>query len=250
MNVVTIASRELRAIFATTIGWMVLCGFLLVTGILWVASVNLYVSESQGAVFNPYGASLLNLTDHLIMPFFGNTTLILVFVIPALSMRLFAEEQRQRTLELLLTSPVSTLEIVLGKYLGALAFVCVMLFATAHYPLSLYYWGEPDTGAFLGGYLALLLTSAGLLAVGILASSFTNNQIVALIVAFAASLTLYVGGWLSRNPQDVMAQLALTSHLEDLLRGALRLSDLVYFGGLVFVGLFATHQRMESFRWR
>lgn len=250
MNILHIASRELRSIFATTIGWMVLCGFLLLTGIFWVASVTMYVSESQNAVFNPYGAALLNLTDHLIMPFFGNTTIILVFVIPALSMRLFSEELKQRTMELLFTSPVSTLEIVLGKYLGALGFVVIMLLCTLHFPATLYYWGAPEAGALFGGYLALFLMSAGLLAIGMLASSFTDNQIVALVVAFAVSLALYVGAWLAPDPESWIAQTALITHLEDVLRGALRLSDLVYFAAMVVVPLFATYQRMESFRWR
>jgi len=250
VSVLHIAMREARAIFTTPVGWLVLCGWLLVTGIFWVASVGMYVAESQNVVFNPYGAALLNLQDHLVMPFYGNTTVVLVFVVPAVSMRLFSEEFKQRTMELLLTSPVSTLEIVLGKYLGALAFVLVALACTLHFPLTLEYWGEPDLGAIAGGYLALFSMSAALLAVGLLASSFTSNQIVALVVAFAASLALYVGGWLADGPDHWIARLGLLSHLEDMLRGAVRLSDLVYFAGIVGVSLFATWQRLESFRWR
>lgn len=250
MSVVHIAWRELRAILVTAIGWMVLCGFLLLTGIFWIAMVSGYVAASQEAVFNPYGAALMNFTDHLLMPFFGNCTVLLVFVIPALSMRSFAEEFRQRTAELLFTSPISTLEIVLGKYLGLLGFVVLMLLCTAHYPASLLAWGSPDPGAVFGGYLALFLMSAALLAVGVLTSSFTHNQIVALILSFAIALALYVGSWLSQDPDSWIAQLALTTHLEGVLRGALRLSDLAYFAGFVVVGLLATHQRIESFRWR
>lgn len=250
MSVLTIAHRELRALFSTTVGWMVLCGFLLLSGMFWLAMVMNYVTESQNVVFNPYGAALLNLREHLLMPFFGNCTVLLVFVVPALTMRSFSEEYRQRTIELLLTSPVSTAEIVLGKYLGALGFVLVMLLCTAHFPISLSFWADPDPGAVAGGYLALLLMSAALLAVGILASSFTNNQLVALMMAFAASLGLYVGHWMAGDPDGWIAQLALVPHLESVLQGAVRLSDLAYFAGVVLVALFATYQRMESFRWR
>lgn len=250
MSVLHIALRETRALFTTPIGWLVLCGWLLITGIFWVASVGMYVAESQNVVFNPYGAALLNLHDHLVMPFYGNTTVVLVFVVPAISMRLFSEEFRQRTMPLLLTSPVSTLEIVLGKYLGALGFLATALLATVHYPLMLEYWADPDLGAIAGGYLALFSMGAALLAIGLLASSLTNNQIVALVVAFAASLGLYVGAWLADSPDHWLAQLGLATHLEDMLRGAVKLSDLVYFAAIIVVALFATWQRLESFRWR
>lgn len=250
MSVLVIAQREVKALFSTTIGWVVLCGYVLLAGMFWLAMVVNYVQESQNVVFNPYGAALLNLRDHLLMPFFGNLTVLLIFVIPALSMRLFSEEYRQRTIELLLTAPITTGEIVLGKYLGALSFVGIMFLATAHLPISLTFWASPDAGMLAAGYLALLLMSAALLAVGMLASSFTQNQIAALMAAFAAALGLYVGHWIAGDPDGWVAHLTLIPHVEDLLRGNLRLSDLVYFAVLITVSLVATHQRMESFRWR
>lgn len=249
MSVLHIAWRELRATFHTTVGWMVLAGFLLITGVFWVALVTNYVQASTDMVFNPYGAAGLSLSDHLLVPFFGNCTVVLVMVAPGLSMRLFAEEYRQRTIELLATSPISTAEIVLGKFVGALGFVVVLLLCTAHVPISVLVWGEPEPGVLVGGYLGLLLMTAALVALGMLCSSMTSNQIVALVLAFTGSLALYVAAWLGEDPTGWLAQASISTHLEDVLSGALRLSDLAYFALFTFGCLFATHQRLESDRW-
>jgi ABC-2 type transport system permease protein len=251
MNILHIAVREFRATFSNPVGWLVLCGFLALTGVFWYAQLDFYVTESANLVFNPYGAPTMTISGHLLGPFFGNTLVVVLMVMPALTMRLFAEEIRQRTLELLLTSPVSTLEIVLGKFVGALGFVALMLAATSYAPLSLMAWTESlDWGVIGGGYLALFLLSAALVSLGMFASSITNSQMVALVLAFSGSLALYVLSWLGDGPDAWQAQLSVGSHVEDLLRGAIRASDLTYYGAFVGFFLFATHQRLESFRWR
>ncbi|MBA2321857.1 MAG: ABC transporter permease subunit [Deltaproteobacteria bacterium] len=251
MNVLHIAAREFRSTFGNPVGWLVLCGFLMLTGVFWYAQLDFYVTESANLVFNPYGAPTMTLAGYLLGPFFGNTLVVVLMVMPAVTMRLFAEEIRGRTLELLLTSPVSTLEIVLGKFLGALAFVTLMLAATAYAPLSLLVWTDTlDWGVVGGGYLALFLVSCALLSLGMFASSITNSQMVALVLAFSGSLALYVLSWLGDGPDAWQTQLSVGAHVEDLLRGALRLSDLTYYAAFVGFFLFATHQRLESFRWR
>ncbi|HHO51530.1 MAG TPA: hypothetical protein ENK18_11795 [Deltaproteobacteria bacterium] len=249
MKVLYIAGRELRAAFTTTVGWIVLCGWLEITGLFWVLLVSNYAMESQNLVFNPYAGAYMNLTDYLLSPFFGNCAVILVMVVPALTMRTFSEEFANRSMELLATSPVSTAEIVLGKYLGVLGFVLILLGLTLQYPVSLLRWGSPDWGAIAGGYIGLLLLSSVLLAMGIWFSSLTKNQLVSLILTFVVALGLMVLEWGSRSPDDWMAQLSYMSHLSEVLQGAIRLSDLAYFGGGVVFFLLATHQRMESFRW-
>ena len=123
MKVLHIASRELRSMFSTPVGWLVLCGYLLLTGVFWTYMVENYVLQSQDLVYNPMAAAQLNLTDYLLAPFYGNCAVVLVMMLPAVSMRSFSEEFRQRTMELLATSPVSTAEIVLGKFLGAFLFM-------------------------------------------------------------------------------------------------------------------------------
>ncbi|MEQ1570704.1 MAG: ABC transporter permease subunit [Myxococcota bacterium] len=249
MNVVHIATREFRSTFSTAIGWLIAAGFFTLTGFFWTAMVQAYVVQGEDLVFDPYGASQLNLTDWLLTPFFGNVAVVLMLLIPGLSMRMYAEEIKQRTLELLLTSPVSTLEIVVGKWVGALWVVAVLLAGTMVGPLVLYGFATPDPGVIAGGYLGLFALAASLLAMGGFASSFTANQVVALVLSFAAALGLLVLSWLSRDPTDLWAQISIISHLDGLMKGEVKLSDLVYFGAFTFVFLFATHQRMESFRW-
>jgi ABC-2 type transport system permease protein len=149
-----------------------------------------------------------------------------------------------------MTSPVSTLEIVLGKFLGAIAFVALMLLGTVQFPLGLLEWGSPDAGVVAGGYLGLLLLGASLLSLGMLASALTANQIVASVTSFAVALGLLVVSWGSQDPHDWYAKVSILTHLEDLTRGAVKLSDLAYYVAFTGFFLFATHQRMESFRWR
>ena len=245
-----IAHRELRSIFHTAIGWLVLTAFLLITGVFWVILVDTYVTQSNDLVHNPYMAQQMNLTDFLLLPFFGNCTVIVLMVSPALSMRLFSEEFKQHTMELLLTSPISTAEIVLGKSLGAVGYLIVFLLCTLHYPITLLVWGEPELGVLIGGYSALLLLGSSIIAMGMLFSSWTENQIVASVLTFGVALTLYILAFDEMDPDALLNKVSLSTHVVDLLRGALRLSDLAYFAGLIGVFLFATHQRLESFRWR
>ncbi|MEQ1503163.1 MAG: ABC transporter permease [Myxococcota bacterium] len=249
MTIAHIALRELRATFGTAIGWLLLCGWLFETGLFWIAMVSSYVVSSQDLVANPYGASQLTLGDYLLGPWFANCAVLLIMVVPALTMATFAAEQRNRTLELLLTSPVSTLEIVLGKYLGALGAVGILLAVTVHAPLMLYVWADPDPGLIAGGYLGLALLSAALVALGTFVSALTSNQLVAMVTPLAVALGLLSVGWLSRDPTDAAAQVSLLSHFGPFTQGEITLSHLAYYLGFGFVFVFATHQRMESFRW-
>ena len=249
MNVLTIAGREFRSIFNTTIGWLVLAGFLLLTGVFWASMVSYYVIQSADVVANPYAASRMNFTEYLFAPFFGNTAIVLMMLCPAVSMRLFSEEQKPRTLELLLTSPVSTVEIVLGKFLGALGFVAILLLGTSVGPLLLNLWGDPDLGAVATGYAGLMLVAASILAMGMLFSALTPNQIVALVWSFAGALALWVLSWVSQDPTSAFVEMAMVTHVEDFLTGVINAKDLAYFAGFILFFLFATWQRIESFRW-
>jgi ABC-2 type transport system permease protein len=246
MSVLHIAARELRAIFATTVGWLVLAGFLFVTGIFWNMSMLYYLDAQQYA---GYSGEQVTLTEYLLAGYFQNTAIILLMISPAISMRLFSDELRNGTIELLLTSPISTFEIVLGKFLGAISFVGVALLATAYIPILLYATTTPDAGALLGGYSAMMLISACIIAMGMLVSSMTNNTLIALIIPFAGALVFYL---LARfaDADGYVYQLALTPHFESLLKGAPKLSDVTFYAAFIGFFLFATHQRVEAYRWR
>ncbi len=250
MSLLWIAWRELGAIFSTALGWLVLTGFLAITGVFWVFGVDDYVLAVSSGVYNPYELVGLSITNNLLLPFFGNCTVIVLMVTPALSMRLFSEELRSHTLELLLTSPVSTAQIVLGKYLGAVGFLAVLLLGTLHLPLSLYAMADPDPGVLLGGYLALFLLGSAILAMGMCVSAYTTNQIVALSVTFSAALALYVLSFSETDPEALLNKISISSHVVELIRGAVRTADIAYFSSFIGFFLFATHQRIEAFRWR
>lgn len=251
-NILAIAKRELKHYFATPTGWLSLCAFLVITGFFFVLEVRWYALESMEAAYNPYRESL-DLGTHLIAPFFGEVSLILLMLCPALSMRLIAEDRKQRSLELLLTSPVSTAEIVLGKYLGGMAFAGVLVLSTAHYTALLCWFADPDPGVLFGSYLSIFLLIGAFMAVGLLTSAFTESQVVALVLGLVILLLFWVlaaVGMIGTGPwTEAIAEASLFSHAEPMGKGILRLRDLVYYASFIGVFLLATHQRVESLRW-
>jgi ABC-2 type transport system permease protein len=253
-NILAIAKREVVAYFASTMGWLVLCAFLLVTGFFFAAIASSYAMQVSQAGASPYAESF-NLSEYLVAPFFGNMSVILLMLCPALSMRLFAEDRRTRSMELLLTSPVSTFEIVVGKYLGGMGFVGALLLATVHYPAILYWLGNPDTGVILCTYLALLLQLGAFMAIGLLASAFTENQVVAAVLSFAVLLLFWVLSWADSASAGgtlgtVLSYASMMSHMEEMSKGLIHLKDIVYYVSFIAVALFATQQRVEAYRWR
>jgi ABC-2 type transport system permease protein len=250
--VLSIARRELGAIFATPVGWACLSSLLLMTGLFFAWMLGLYAETALQAATSPWDDPV-NLNDHLIAPFFGSWAVILLFLCPAISMGLIAQDRKEGSLELLLTAPVSTTQIVLGKYLGALGFVKVMLLCTLHFPVLLWWLGEPDPGVLLSCYLSILLLSSAFLAVGLAASSMTQSQLVALSISFAILLGFWVLGATDAQASGWLATLvehaSLLDHMERLTRGALHTRDLAYFAGFTAFFLFVAHQRIEAMRW-
>jgi len=249
-----IAWRETRGYFATPVGWLCLGSFVALTGLFFAMSTSEFAAMAVQVASNPFATNQVNLTEWLIHPFFGNTAVILLMLCPALTMRLFAEDRRNGAIELLLASPISSGQIVLGKYLGALGFVFAMLCTTLPLTGMLYWLGNPDTGVLLSCYLATFLLAGSFMAVGMLASAFTTSQVVALVASFGLLLALWVLSWANviAGPGlgDFLSAVSMLSHVNQLNKGLLHLSDVVYF--LSFMGLFvfATTQRVEAYRWR
>ena len=215
-----IARRELHAYFATPLGWVALCGFVLLTGFFFTFALYEFDAYLMEAQFSPYMADHVTVNDWLIPAIFGNWAIILLLATPALSMRIFSEDMKQRSFELLLSSPVSPAQIVLGKYVGAMGFLGV-LFATTLYQVGVLFWlGSPDPGVLAASYLAMFLLAASCIAVGMLASAFTTNQIIAFIVSFAALLILYLLGWVGTVVDggfwSWVAKASVLEHLEQL----------------------------------
>lgn len=252
--VLAIARRELEAYFATPVGWLCLTGFILVTGLFFAVMVTGYADQATQAAYNPYGGGDLNINETLLPDFFGNTAVILLLLCPALTMRLFSEDRRQRSFELLLSSPLSSTQIVLGKYLGALGFLGVLLLGTLHYVAILYWVGAPDAGTLLASYAATFLLAASFMAVGMFTSAFTESQVLSLVISFGVVLGLWVLAWIDSFSQapwvQVVTYASMLSHQSDLSKGLLHIKDLVYFVSFIGFFLFATQQRVEAFRWQ
>ena len=233
---VAIAWKEIQTYFTSPMGYVVAMVYLAVTGIIFVRSVSGTFPEAS--------------IDGYIEP----SALILILLAPALTMRLMAEEQKLGTVELLLTSPVRDWEVVLGKFLASFVFFIATLSLTLYYVLLLNLFGNPDWGPVWSGYLGLILYGASALSIGLLASSLTNNQIVALVLGSGILLILAlvdlvadeVGGFAS----TLLSEIGTTTHLEDFSRGIVDMGHIVYYLTVTIVFLFLTARSLESRRWR
>jgi ABC-2 type transport system permease protein len=235
MHALTIARKELRAYFNSPIAYIVVTVFLVLAGYLFFTRALL---SGQAEM----------------RPFFDLAPLLFIFFAPAITMRLLAEERRVGTFQLLITLPLRDRDVVLGKFLGALGLLATAIALTLVYPLTLSWLGDLDRGAVIGGYLGLLLMGGGYLAIGLMASAWTRNQIVAFIVAFAICFALFLMGHMSQLVPPALAPLleylSLTSHFENIARGVVDTRDLLYYASLIGGCLLVTAQSLASRQWR
>ena len=230
-----IARRELLAYFISPIAYMVSAVFLLIAGYLF----SLILIQSQQATMEGL---------------FFNIMVVLIFVVPLLTMRLLADEQKTGTLEILLTAPVRDWEVVLGKYLAAMGMFGVMLACTLYFPFILWrVGGSPDWGPILTGYLGLLLLTSAMMAIGTLTSAVTENQIVAAVLGLGILLLLWLidaAGNIATGSASVLTYLSLPTHYNDFARGALNLEDVVYYLSVTIGSLFIATRMLETRRYR
>ena len=228
---IIIFKREIRAYFTSPIAYIVTGLFLLASGFLF---------------FNTF---FLNNRAEL-RQFFGLLPIVLSFFIPALTMRLLAEEKRSGSYETLLTLPVTEVEIVLGKYLASFVAGAVMLVPTLFYAVTCYIFGKPDAGPMIGGYLGALFLIASFSAIGLFASSLTKNQIIAFFIAFAICIVItLISSFLIFMPASVVTFFnffSAASHFESISRGIIDLRDLVYFASLTALFVVLTVESLKS----
>ncbi len=246
--------KETANFFVSPIAYAVIAIFLLVSGFFFWANVSFMSLVSLQAANNPMIAERINLTDVVIRPLVQNMSIVLLFVMPLLTMRLFSEEKKSGTIELLLTYPVTDLAILFGKFLAAALLLLVMLAGTLPFVVLLFGIGDPDPGTLLSGYLGLLLMGAAFMALGIFLSSLTENQIIAAAVSFGSALLFWVLSWSSTLSGEkvgaVLKQLSILEHLESFNKGILALSDLSFFVLFIAFFLFLTLRSLETHRWR
>ena len=185
----TIAKKDFRAYFASPMAYVVIGAFLFIMGWMFYSNMMYFLSYQEQM---QYGGQSVSLTDGIIRPLFGNMTIILLFAVPFITMRLFAEERKNHTLELLMTSPITITQMVAGKFLSSLLLVGVMLAVTLAYPLTLGILGNPDWGPIFSSYLGILLVAACYISVGVFFSALTDSQIVAGILTFAVLMLFFL----------------------------------------------------------
>ena len=252
-NVWIICRKELRSYFVSPIAYILLAIFAVVFGFFFWNGVGIFVyegieSQMRGAMFP------MNVNEQLIRPLISNMAVIGLFLIPLISMRLFAEEKRSGTFELLATSPVRDFAIIFGKWLAAVLLYGGMLLLSALNFAWLFRYGNPDWKPLAIAYLGLFLQAGFMLAIGTFISSLTRNQIIAGAVSFTVCLLFWVFGWVSEYDSTpvsrVMAYLSIPMHFESFGKGVLSVKDAVFFVSAIFLGLFLTARSLESLRWR
>jgi ABC-2 type transport system permease protein len=252
-NILAITRKELGSYFASPIAYVVVGLFALVFGWFYYVYVALFVRQSmQMGQF--MGPQTVNINQQMIRYLLLNTSVVALFMLPMITMRTYAEEKRTGTIELLLTSPLTDLQIIVGKFLGALTLYALMLSVTLPHMALLFWYGDPEWKPIASGYLGLLLMGGCFIALGLLISSMTRNQIVAGIVTFAMLLMLWVVNWMSDfagpTAREVLAYLSITEHFEDFAKGVIDTKHLVYYLSLIAFGLFLTAKSVDSERWR
>jgi ABC-2 type transport system permease protein len=254
-NVWIICRKELRSYFVSPIAYLLLAMFAIIYGYLFTSYVSDFVRYSMAMQMRGEGFPM-NLNEELIRPLLGTAGFLGLFLIPLVTMRLFAEEKRSGTIELLTTSPIRDFEIVLGKWLASMLVYALMLALAGLNLFWLFKYGNPDWKPIAVGYLGVLLQAGAMLALGTFISTLTRNQIVAGGATFAVCLLLWLAGMAGGNgfengtASQVLAYLSLITHYESFGKGVLASKDAVYYVTLIFLGLFLTVRSIESLRWR
>lgn len=235
-NAVAIARRELGAYFHSPIAYIFIIIFLLISGVMFFLEIGVGTAQAD------------------MRPLFGLAPLIYCFFAPSVTMGLFSEERATGTLEMLLALPVTDWEIVVGKFLAAVGLVAVTLGLTLPYALYVSSYGNLDWGPVMGGYLGLLLMAAGYLAVGVMTSVWTKNQIIAWVLGALFCFVLFlVGKLLSVVPAalaPIIQAISFDHHFESIAKGVIDLRDLVYYASLITICLLIAQTSLESRRWK
>jgi ABC-2 type transport system permease protein len=258
-NSIAIAKKELNIYFATPIAYVMFTLFVVIGSYFFLRLLGAY--EQASLMYMRFNAgemaNRLNFQDAIFRNLFGNLGVILIFIIPFLTMRLVAEEKRQKTIELLYTTPVTPQQIVWGKYLAALAILACALLLTVTYPLLVQIVAKDANGVewrSVGlGYLGLFLMGAAYMAIGLFISALTESQVVAALITFVVLLMTWIIGWAASDAEgwvrEFVTYLASVSHLDSFSKGTLDLKDVVYFLSIIILGLFATNRAVEAHRW-
>ncbi|GLI34086.1 ABC transporter permease subunit [Desulforhabdus amnigena] len=251
---VSVYRKELYSLFASPIFYVVAFTFLLISGYFFYSNVAYFNLLSFQASQNPMMASQLNLAEMVLRPFFLNVSVVLLLISPLLTMRLYAEERKTGTLELLFTYPVTDGSTVLAKFAAVTTAFVAILAGTLPGIMLLGYISNPNWKAVFSCYIGIFLLGGAFLALGTFTSSLTQNQIIAAVLSFGALLMFWVIGWIKSlvNPSMavIIEYLSVTNHFDSFTKGVLDSRDFLYYLLFVLFFLFLTLRQMESYRWR
>jgi ABC-2 type transport system permease protein len=250
--------KEMGHYFVSPVAYVVVGVFLLLCAVFFNYFLSAVIQESfqmemQGMRFG--GAQDFDVPSQVMRAFFGLLSTLVLFFTPMLTMGVFAEERKRGTMELLMTSPVTEVEIVLGKFFASLTLFVIMLLPTASYISFMYFRSEPRPpwGMMLAGYLGVFLLGASLLALGSFVSSLTENQLIAAVLTFAAILLVWVIDIIrnvAAGAGPILQYLSLIRHFDDFTHGVIDTSGLIYYLSFVCLFVFLTVRAVDSMRWR
>jgi ABC-2 type transport system permease protein len=252
-NILAIAHKELRSYFASPIAYIVIGVFALLYGWFYFNILQFFVRQSmQMGQFG--GGGPVNINQQLIRPLLQNITILILFMLPAITMRTYSEEKRSGTIELLLTSPITDLQIVFGKFLGALALYGTLLLVSLIHLVVLFRFGSPEWKPLVTAYLGLLLFGACFISVGLFISTLTKNQVVSFMATFGVFLFLWVINWIGSfmgpTVDSLTNYLSIVGHFDDFAKGVIDTTHLIYYVSFITFGLFLTAKSVDSERWR
>jgi ABC-2 type transport system permease protein len=266
-HALAIAKKDLTVYLTTPLAWVIVTAVTVISSLFFLGLLDQFIAFQAAVHKAPNGWSDLgpeamgyrNLTDGVVINLWSTLLIVTLFVVPFLSMRLFAEERQQRTFQLLMTTPVRPMEIVLGKYLGALGVLGLTLGVTLVYPAMLSVIGQGESGSAVEwstvmlGFGGTLLFGSTLMAIGMFASSLTESQLISALVTFAVALGWMLLGSVVRTPQEplhsIVAYLSFDQQLQSLMKGVLDLRPIVFFGSIIALFLLLTHRSLEAQRW-
>ncbi len=253
-GIIGVFRKELVITFTSPIFYAIGFIFLLVSGYFFYSNTAYFSLLSFQAAQNPFLSESLNLSHMVIKPFFGDISIILLLILPLVTMRLYAEEKRSGTIELLFTYPISDASVLAGKFFATLVVLLALLAGTLPNMIILESMADLEWGIIVSGYLGVFLMGAGFIALGAFVSSLTENQIVAAVISFGALLLLWAIGWakslVGPGLGAVLGHLALIGHLDNFAQGLLDTRSIVFYVLFILFWLFLTLRFLNSRFWR
>lgn len=256
-NFFLIFQKEIRSYFNSPVAYVVITIFLILAGYFFYNIFASFSTVSFQALSNPMlhrQNNILNISERVIRPFFGNLSTFMLIMLPMLTMRTFAEEKKTGTMELLLTYPLTDAQVIMGKFAGCFGIFFIMLFMTLPCFGFVAAWGQPDYGVIIAGYLGILLMGGAFIALGILISSLTENQIIAAVISFSSLILFFMLGFSAAKAgpgmRDLLNYISFIPHYNNFAKGVIDTADIAYYFLFIFVCVFLNMRVLESKRWR